>query len=340
MHILEHIPLRDLTTFKVGGNARFFVSIRDEGEAKKAVLFAEKHALPLFVLGEGSNIVVSDEGFPGLVIKNEIKSFDVIKNSSEFSIITIGAGENWDETVRRTTEAGLSGIENLSLIPGTVGATPVQNIGAYGVEVKDVIESVRAYDVRTHVTKDFANKECFFSYRNSLFKEEKGFFILSVTFRLQKGAKPNLEYKDIRERVELLGLDESELTPNKIRTLVSDIRKHKLPDWTVTPTAGSFFKNPELSPQSFLKLQKAYPELPGYPTESGLVKIPLAWIIEHVCNLKGLRVGGAQIFEKHALVIVANESATARDVRELSLVVASSVLEKTGIVVENEVQFI
>lgn len=340
MQILEHIALRDLTTLKVGGEARFFVSVRNEGEVAEAVLFADKHDLPLFVLGGGSNIVIPDEGFPGLVIKNEIKGFDVIKDDSESAVITVGAGECWDEIVARTVEAHLWGIENLSLIPGTVGAAPVQNIGAYGVEVRELVESVRAYDVRNHTMKEFTNKECSFSYRTSLFKERREFVIVSVTFRLNKKGKPNLEYKDIRERVQLLGIYEEALTPAKMRTLVSDIRKQKLPDWTVTPTAGSFFKNTEVPEEVFSQLRESYPELPGYPTGSSTVKIPLAWVIEHVCHLKGARVRSAHIYEKHALVIVTSENAAASDVQELAETVARSVFEKTGIVIENEVQFV
>lgn len=340
MHVLEHIPLRDLTTLKVGGNARFFVSISHEEEIGEAVLFADKNDLSLFVLGGGSNIVIPDEGFSGLVLKNEIKGFKIIKDDQLSTIITVGAGESWDETVRKTTERGLWGIENLSLIPGTVGAAPVQNIGAYGVEVMDVIESVRTYDIESHTFKEFANNECSFSYRNSLFKEKKKFIIVSVTFLLNKVAKPNVEYKDIRERIQLLDLPEDTLTPEKVRTLVSDIRKQKLPDWTIVPTAGSFFKNPELPIEVFSRLRESYPELPGYPTDSGVIKIPLAWIIEHVCHLKGTKVRTARIYEKHALVIVASENAEARDVQELAETVAQNVFEKTGIVIENEVQFI
>lgn len=340
MHILENIPLRNLTTLKVGGNARFFVSIGNEEETREAVQYANKKALPLFVLGGGSNIVIPDEGFPGLVVKNEIKGFEVIKNDSESAVITVGAGENWDETVRKVTEAHLWGIENLSLIPGTVGAAPVQNIGAYGVEAKDVIESVRAYDMGSHTIREFANEECSFSYRNSLFKEKKRFVIVSVTFRLNKGFKPNLKYKDIHERVQELGFSESELTPQIMRDLVCDIRKQKLPDWTVTPTAGSFFKNPEVSAKEFSQLRDEYPDLPGYATDCGTVKIPLAWIIEHVCHLKGVQVRTARIYEKHALVIVTSENAVAGDVQELSEMVAHSVFQKTRIVIENEVQFV
>jgi UDP-N-acetylmuramate dehydrogenase len=338
MLIEKDISLKKMTTMKVGGNARFFVSAQIEDDLVAALHFARREGIPFFVLGGGSNIVVSDEGFYGIVIKNELlgKSFH---DDGDETRITVAAGENWDDFVRESTERGLSGIENLSFIPGTVGAAPVQNIGAYGVDFKDVLESVRVYDAKTETFRDVAHEECRFSYRHSIFKEHKHLVIVAVTLRLKKSRALNLSYQDVRRAVFERGLDETRLTPRDVREIVVSMRKQKLPDWHTTPTAGSFFKNPEIYVHDYEKLKETYPECPGFLASDGRIKIPLGWLIERL-GLKGERVGGVSVFQKHALVIVNDQNGTASDVKVLSERIAHAVERATGIVIEPEVQFV
>jgi len=323
---------------RVGGRARFFVSVRTEDDLVTALAYAQKEEVPFFVLGGGSNILVSDEGFPGIVIKNELFGTSFREDGDDV-FVTSAAGEDWDDLVRESAERSLSGIENLSFIPGTVGAAPVQNIGAYGAELKDVLESVRVFDTEAGAFRELSRDECRFSYRHSVFKEDKRFVIVSVTLRLSKKRALNLTYKDIQRVVSERGLDAESITPLDVRALVISIRKQKLPHWEDTPTAGSFFKNPEIHTCDYEKLKETYPECPGFPTSDGRVKIPLGWLIERL-GLKGERVGGASVFEKHALVIVNDKNGTASDVKKLSEDIARKVEGATGIVIEPEVQFV
>lgn len=199
MKITENQSLKELTTFKTGGEARYFCSVETEDELIEAIGFSKKNKIPFFILGGGSNILVSDKGFLGIVIKIEIKGIKYEENDSKVKAI-VGAGENWDDFVADTVDKGYYGLENLSLIPGTVGASPVQNIGAYGSEVKDTIESVYVLDVKEDQYLTFNNKECEFAYRDSIFKHEKNrYIVISVTFNLQKDGKLNLTYKDVKD---------------------------------------------------------------------------------------------------------------------------------------------
>lgn len=335
----ENIVLKNLTTMQVGGKARFFVSIRSEKELGEAVAFAQQRSLDIFVLGGGSNVVISDSGFDGLVIKNEIRGIGFFEKE-EVVEVEVSAGENWDDFVRETVERGLYGLENLSLIPGNVGAAPVQNIGAYGVEVKDTIILVRAFDVQTQKFREFKNQECDFSYRNSFFKNNKNLIITSVVFALSKKKKLNLSYKDILREAEDRKISLEDLSARTMREIIIAIRQRKLPDPKIIPTAGSFFKNPEISKAEFKSLQKDFIGIPSFQLENGKVKIPLAWIIEHVCQMKGEKVGGAAVFENHALVLVNENNALAEDVFTLAKEVERKVFEKTKIRIEAEVQFV
>lgn len=340
MNILEHIPLKDLTTMKVGGTARFFTAVRNESELEEALRYAKAHSLAIFVLGGGSNIVVSDAGFDGLVIKNEIYGREFRDDGDEGALATVGAGESWDDLVEATVQRGLWGIENLSYIPGTVGAAPVQNIGAYGVELKDVLERVKAYDIETGEVREFDRDACKFSYRSSHFKETKKYIITSVTLRLKKDSMPKTDYAGIAEELARGGHDPRGVSPSDMRDVVITIRKRKLPDPSETPTAGSFFKNPEVGEVVYKELLEKFPNMPGFFTKEGVVKIPLAWIIEHICSMKGARAGGAHMFERHALVMVHDGGARAADVQALRERIEGCVFKKTGIQIEPEVQFI
>ena len=336
MTIQENVSLSQYTTFKIGGSAKFFCLINSENELIEAIDFARQKNVPVFVIGGGSNLLVSDTGFSGLVIKFDKKGF--LMNDGT---ITAYAGEDWDNFVEETLRHGYCGLENLSAIPGTVGASPVQNIGAYGVEVSEFIESVFVYDLKNGNFQNLTKNECQFSYRDSIFKQQKGrFIILKVTFRLKKDDVVNTEYKDLSDYFNKLNLERVP-TPSEVRKAVIEIRYSKLPDWQKWGTAGSFFKNPIIPIQQYVDLKQKYTDLPGFPECDGsLIKVSLGWILDKICNAKGLSVGNAYVYEKQALVLVAKPGAKASDVIELSRRIQDMVKEKTGIVVEAEVEWV
>jgi len=342
MKFLENIKLGQYTTFKIGGPARFFCIVKSDDDVIDAVKFGRNKNLPFFVLGGGSNILVADEGYRGLVIKNEIGGMSRIStdntNDTNEAIFSVGAGESWDDFVKYSVEQGYGGVENLSSIPGVVGAAPVQNIGAYGVDVSGVIETVHAYDTAVSKFVEFSRPECEFEYRNSIFKKNKGRYIITrVDFVLKRNGRVNLEYKDLKE---YFCVDTSP-TLQEVRNAVIEIRANKLPDWKVWGTAGSFFKNPIIGAEKFAELKTKYPSLPGFPEEKTnndsypqMVKISLGWFLDKVCNAKGLTIGNAGTYEKQALVLVSKPGATATEVLNLSKELMDQVKEKTGIDIE------
>jgi len=360
MIIQENIPLASYTTFKIGGNARFFCKVTNEDELIEAVKFAHEKGvadtslsgapLPILVLGGGSNLLISDDGFPGLVIKNEIRgvttelNIESVTSDSGFKFVSAGSGEVWDDIVAYIVDRGLWGIENLSAIPGTVGATPVQNIGAYGAEVSQAISSVRVLDTKDFDSKspkfvEFSNAECKFGYRDSIFKHEHGRYIISrVTYKLSKKGEVTMNYKDVRDYFNNKRILKP--TISEMRKAVVEIRASKLPDWTKWGTAGSFFKNPYISVAKFVELKVKYPTLPGFPELDGRVKVSLGWIFDKVCNARGLVIGNAGTYEKQALVLVAKPGAKAVDVKAVADELISRVKEKTGIVIEPEVEWV
>lgn len=297
--IEENFSLKELVTFKTGGIARFFCEVQTVDELKEALSLHKK----FFILGGGSNILMGD--YDGLVIKINIDN----------------AGQNWDDFVAQSVAKGNYGLENLSYIPGTVGAAPVQNIGAYGVEVGDRIEKVYAINAKTFEEKIFTREECQFSYRNSIFKKEKDWIITRVEFNFTD--KINTSYAGL----------ENLKTPQEIRDAVIKIRKEKLPDWHVLGTAGSFLKNPIVPIGSI-----NYLDLPKYPYSATHEKISLAWILDKVCGLKDFRIGNVGTYKNQALVIVNYGGATAKEVDEFANEVARRVKEKTGLDIEREVE--
>jgi UDP-N-acetylmuramate dehydrogenase len=303
-------------------------------ELGEAVAFAKARSLPFFVLGGGSNVLVGDGEFPGLVIHMCVAG---IRETCEGDVVRleVGAGESWETFVRICVERGYWGVENLSLIPGTVGASPVQNIGAYGGEVKDVIESVSVIDAVSGASLTLGADECAFAYRDSIFKKTQGknFIITYVTFRLSKVPSPNLSYKDLAERFSA--------NPNptlaQIREAVISIRTSKFPDLSLLGTAGSFWKNPVISTSEFDALKAAYPLIPSYSAGKGMVKIPLAWILDVVCGLKGYAKGPVHLFKNQPLVLTAERTATATEVHAFADEIEAVVRSKTGIIIEREV---
>jgi UDP-N-acetylmuramate dehydrogenase len=336
MNILENVPLAQYTTFKTGGPARYFCSVTTEDELVEAVTFAKNKHIPIFILGGGSNILVSDKGLSSLVIKIDLKG-----KTYRDTTVLVSAGETWDDFVQETVSKKLYGLENLSAIPGTVGAAPVQNIGAYGAEVSDTVFCVRVLDLTTMKFGNLSNADCQFSYRDSIFKHEKGRYVITeVEFKLSKEGKPNTSYREVREY--LITHNITHPTPEDIRHAVIEIRWGKLPDWKLWGTAGSFFKNPIISADHFKKLQEKYPDLPGYPGEDDprRVKVSLGWILDKVCNVKGLCVGNVCTYEKQALCLVAHPGATTEEVVSLAHQLMDMVKEKTGIEIEGEVEWV
>ena len=360
MTIQENISLAQYTTFKIGGNARYFCIVKDAGDVKEAVSFAHDNKLPFFVLGGGSNILVSDKGFDGLVIKVEIEGKKKLNiedsklktESAESAVVSAGAGEIWDSFVEWTIEQGFNGLENLSAIPGTVGAAPVQNIGAYGAEVSQFIHTVYAFDSKAMKDVSFTARDCHFGYRNSLFKHEKGRYVVtSVDFVLKKDGKVNIEYKDLEEyftkKNDQSSIINDQITPAIVREAVIDIRWKKLPDWNLWGTAGSFFKNPITSKEKFDELKAKYPELPGFPEPSNLaegrpeqVKIPLGWVLDHICHAKGMSHGNVGTYEKQALVIITKPGVKAAEVVEFTHELMKMVKDAIGVTIEAEVEWV
>lgn len=352
MKFQELVSLAQYTTFKIGGPARFFCIVKSDKDVVEAVIFAREKNLPFFVLGGGSNLLVSDQGYGGLVIKNEIGGIE--KKSKKvpggLDIFSVGSGVVWDDFVKYSVETGYYGLENLSSIPGVVGAAPVQNIGAYGSDVSESVFGVKVFDVDLNDFVELDNAQCEFGYRDSHFKKNKGRYIITrVDFALNKNGEINIYYKDLKEYfanhqqflTDKNAAGVSRLpTLSEVRDAVVDIRSSKLPDWKKWGTAGSFFKNPIISVQKFAELKKIYPELPGFMEGGAGVKISLGWILDKVCNAKGITIGNAGTYEKQALVLVSKSGATAAEVVSLSQELMRQVKEKTGMDIEAEVEWV
>lgn len=334
MKIQEQVPLKNFSTLKVGGPAEFFFTVDSEEQLCEAVEFAHARDKKVTVLGGGSNVLIPDDGLAGLVIKNEIKGWEETKRKNEVHI-TIGAGEVFDEVVAKTVEKEYWGLENLSHIPGSMGAAPVQNIGAYGIEIGNLIKEVVVLNTESKKLETLSASECRFGYRHSFFKEERGkkYIITAVTCVLNTTPKPILEYRDIQEAFK----DIPNPTNLQIREAVIAIRAKKFPDWTRVGTAGSFFKNPIISGEKYEQLRKQYPQIPGFQLPDTYVKVPLGWILDHVCNLKGVQKGNVGTYKNQALVLVHNGNATAKEVIAFARYVADVVLQKTNIAIEWEV---
>lgn len=329
--------LKDYTTLKVGGPAAYFFSVGNESEITNAVAVAALNDLPILILGGGSNLLISDDGFKGVVIKNQISGIEVVEEEADGVLVRVGAGEVLDELVAHTVEKGWWGIENLTSIPGTVGATPVQNVGAYGVEVKEVITFVEAVDMRDGSKKVFTNDECQFGYRDSFFKtsDGKNFFITHVLMRLTKNKNAKIEYADLKK----VFLD-GEPSQLEIRNALIKIRSQKFPDWRVVGTAGSFFKNPIIDGKHKDELLGVYSEVPHYQEGGDMFKISLGYLLDKVCGLKGYRVGNVGLSEAQALVLINYGGATADEIKNFVEEVSEKVFQKTKIKISPEVNFI
>ncbi len=338
MEILEHIPLAAYTTFGIGGPARYFAVATSVADLVAAVEFAGKNSVELLVLAGGSNVLISDEGFNGLVIKVDIKGL-ALDESGEQSLVVAGAGENWDGLVSYAINDKLWGIENLSGIPGTVGGAVAGNIGAYGQALSQTLQWVEAFDIGDMTTQKFSNEVCAFEYRESFFKHTQRYIIVRAAFALSHEAKPEVSYKDLAARF-------AGATPSltDVRAAVLEIRTGKFPDLAVEGSAGSFFLNPIVSKADATRLTELYPGIPLFDMpETDGVKVPLAWFLDSrngVLDVRELSFGGARLFEKQPLVVVAKRNTTALDVKKLSDEVTRIVKEKIGIEIDREVRII
>ncbi len=330
----KNIKLSTYTTLHVGGVADYLVEATTKEELEVALHWAKAHtATPPLILGGGSNVLISDEGYRGLVILNRITELSY-KEIGGKVFLTVGAGNSLDAVIADTVLQGYWGLENLSAIPGTVGATPVQNVGAYGVEVSELIDSVVAIHRDTFEEKKFTKQECLFGYRDSYFKSEEGsrWCITAVVFVLSTIPAPRITYADLSM------LAKESPSQKEIRETVMRVRSKKFPDWNIVGTAGSFFKNPIISKETFVELQQQYNDIPGYIQENGEVKISLGWILDRVCGLKGYRLGNVRLFEEQALVLVADKNATAEEIDSFAKIIEEKVFEKSKIKIEREVK--
>jgi UDP-N-acetylmuramate dehydrogenase len=308
MEVHTNIPLKNYTTMRLGGNARFMVDVHSANEVADICASASSQQLPIYVLGSGSNTLVHDDGFAGVVVRNRIMGFDILEDTPSYTVIKVGAGENWDAFVQKTVDLHLSGVEALSAIPGTVGASPVQNIGAYGQEVSETITRLEAYDTQTRTIAELTNESCHFSYRNSIFRDSElgRYVILNVTFKLYKSVPQPPFYKALQDYLDQHTI--TIFTPSVIREAVTAIRTEKLPDPEQFPNTGSFFKNAIVESWLVNEIKQDYPDMPTYDMPGGLLKVPTGWLIEQV-GLKGKVLHGMKVHDKNAVVLI-NESAT------------------------------
>lgn len=326
------VPLSALTTMKVGGPARVLADVGSVSEIVEVLEFAKSEQLSVSIMGGGSNTLASDIGFPGIILRSSDARVEFDESSSA---VRACAGVPWDAFVAMCVARGYFGLENLSGIPGTVGASPIQNIGAYGKEVGEMITRVEAFDLRQRKIVTLDGEECEFAYRDSVFKRRSELFILSVTFQLFREASPDIHYRDLAEWFS--GRSIKKPTPIEVRDAVLAIRARKFPDLRTHGTAGSFFKNPIVPKVVADKLALRFPQMPRYPTQGDSFKLSAAWLIDKVAGLRGARDGNVGSWEGQALVLVNYGGATSADVDAFADRVARAVKDVSGITLEREV---
>ena len=331
MNISENISLRSYNTFGIDAGARYFSTFSSQDQLAELLGFSPA---PPLILGGGSNILLTRD-IDGLVLKNDIGGVELLHEDEEYVYVKVGAGEVWHSFVLYCLERDWAGVENLSLIPGSVGAAPMQNIGAYGVEIRDVFHELEAFVIDEQKVYVFSANDCEFGYRESIFKGKykNRVVILNVTFRLNKKPVFHISYGDIRNELEKMGV--KDLNIRAVSQAVIGIRQSKLPDPKAIGNAGSFFKNPTVSKEKFEELQAEFPTIVAYPRPVGL-KLAAGWLIEQ-CGWKGFRRGDAGCHAKQALVLVNYGNATGREIYDLSEEILLSVHEKFGVTLEKEV---
>jgi UDP-N-acetylmuramate dehydrogenase len=336
MQIHENFPLKPYNTFGIDAKARFFNEFSSVEELEEYLMLYSRY--PIFILGGGSNILLTKD-YDGTVLKNNIRGIDLQHEDAEYVYVKAGAGENWHQFVSHCINHNWAGVENLSLIPGNIGAAPIQNIGAYGVELDEVFWSLEAFHLQERRVHTFTSTDCEFGYRDSVFKNryKDQFAILSVTFRLKKKPVYHVSYGAVTEELEKMGV--KELSIKAVSQAVINIRSSKLPDPQKIANAGSFFKNPEVPNEKYEELKSNFPGIVAYPLSKGTVKLAAGWMIEQ-CGWKGYRKGDAGCHAKQALVLVNYGNASGKEIYDLSEEILQSVNEKFGVTLEREVNII
>ena len=337
MKDLKHYSLLPHNTFGIQANCDRFIDMETEDDVMKLKDMLDDKDMPLLIIGRGSNLLLTDD-YHATVLHCSIKGKTIVKEDGNSVLLRCGAGEEWDSIVDYCVAHDWQGIENLSLIPGEVGASAVQNIGAYGTEVKEIIHSVEAVEISTGKKHTFTNEQCEYSYRQSKFKNEwkDRFIITHVTYRLEKSTDyiPKVDYGNIKSELERKGI--SMPTMKDIRDVVISIRKDKLPDPEVEGNAGSFFMNPIVEKATFMNLLEQYPDMPHYNVDSEREKIPAGWMIDQ-CGWKGKTLGKAGVHDRQALVLVNRGGATGKDILHLCNTIRNDVRQKFGIDIHPEV---
>jgi UDP-N-acetylmuramate dehydrogenase len=335
MKLKENVSLTSLTTMRAGGPARIVALCESDSDVTAALAVAAEHHLPWYVLGSGSNVLASDEGYDGVLIRL-ISDHIEIREEQNVTTLIADAGVEWDDLITTAASHGLWGIENLAGIPGTVGAAPVQNIGAYGKEAKDTIAFVEVIDTATGSSNRLPASECAFGYRDSRFKHAPQLVITRVGFSLTRKGVADTAYADLTAAKDA-GADLS--TPQAVGDAVRAIRARKFPDLSLHGTAGSFFKNPVVRHEAYGILSEKYPGIPGFRVPGGM-KVPLAFILDKVLGLRGFRIGNAWLYDKQPLVMVLDAGGTAHEVNVLAGLVTEKVFDATGIQIEREVRML
>lgn len=334
MRILQDQSLQSLNTFGLQAQGRHFCAAETVDDLREALEFAHAGSHPILLLGGGSNVVLTRD-FPGVVIRMALKGIERLEETDEDCLLRVQAGEDWHGLVEYCLQEGYSGLENLSLIPGTVGAAPIQNIGAYGVELRERFESLEALERATGRLVRFCNSECGFSYRNSVFKQERRdeFIITSVTLRLDKRPAPVTSYGSVEQELQTMGV--SDITPESVSRAVCNLRRRKLPDPAVLGNAGSFFKNPLVSSEVFARLKSQNEGLVAYPGPDKRMRISAGWMIDRM-GWKGVRRGAAGVHTEHALVLVNYGGASADEIMSLAREIQGSVRQAFDLDLEIE----
>ena len=331
--IEENRSLKPFNTFAVNARARYFAEARNDHEVREALAAARRLGLPLYVLGGGSNLLLTQD-LEALVLRLNSRGIRVLADDGEQVLLEAEAGEPWHPFVLHSLALGLAGLENLSLIPGTVGAAPIQNVGAYGVEISDVFAGLTALDRTTGELCELDGAACAFAYRDSLFKQQAGrYIILRVRFALQRTAHLRLDYGPLRQRLQQMGVQQP--TPRDVSEAVCSIRREKLPDPQVLGNAGSFFKNPLVSAEQADELRQRHPELVAYPQTDGQIKLAAGWLIEQA-GWKGFREGDAAVHDRQALVLVNHGQATGKQLRALAQRIQVDIAARFGVTLEIE----
>jgi len=340
MHIHANYSLKKRNTFHIDVQTRYLVEINKQSDIPTLRSDMKLSTLPWVIIGGGSNILLMND-LDKVVVTCAYKKIKVMKEDQDNIWLSVGAGMSWHELVQYTVEKGYWGLENLALIPGTVGAAPVQNIGAYGAEAQDTITRVQALNLFTGEREEFRHSECQFSYRTSIFKQHyvNKLLVHRVTIRLHKqhAGHPNLMYEPLKDAIQKHYPDANEITSKMVFDAVIKIREEKIPDPRIYGNAGSFFTNPVISESYFQKLVDEYPDIPHHKTLDNTYKIPAAWLIEHTQWQKGRKLKNAAISEKHALVLINSGNATGAEIVELSEAIQAEVDHKFGIHLEKEV---